>query len=569
MKAVLGFLTPQPKDAADTLQNAKTAAAWLRALPALDVIGRQQQVINALDAMRKSQPSLDLGRIGAIQFVDAALGADRRQLIKQYIENAEGSPKLADRIWQSLWEMSQAFTLAYQSALEHALRQSGNSRWKSVLPLLFVRLVHFHGTDAKLRVFKYERWIPAKWMELHQLYLRACELSCERETVALPAAGSGAQPWSVEQEYLYVLLIHQLNTGNLGPAEIDWAGSQLRAWSRRLTLDPIPKSLEGFFVDLAGRTGLIRRNGNDRGSMLRYVDTTPLSEALERAVAALRDAEATDQGPIAAINQQRLAVLRKIHPSVSPTTLSDLRRDPRTTVAVSARVRIGLARICQDLASKGDEDSPEASTGTEQIEVFPVAGAPRAKRKPLVEDDSLAASLSSWTDPMWEVKDRSVAGLRIAATGGIGQSLSLGALVAVRQSDVDGWLLGVVRRLNKISIEEVEAGVNIIAERMVSVTLAARRRASEDMAYVVDGLDRSTLGDRFEGLYLPPPSRPDKPLAVKTLIVPTSEYSEGRNVILTTANSVYTVALRYLVEQRPDWSWATIQIVEKIARENS
>ena len=169
MKAVLGFLTPQPKDAADTLQSAKTAAAWLRALPALDVIGRQQQVINALDAMRKSQPSLDLGRIGAIQFVDAALGADRRQLIKQYIENAESSPKLADRIWQSLWEMSQAFTLAYQSALEHALRQSGNSRWKSVLPLLFVRLVHFHGTDAKLRVFKYERWIPAKWMELHQL----------------------------------------------------------------------------------------------------------------------------------------------------------------------------------------------------------------------------------------------------------------------------------------------------------------------------------------------------------------------------------------------------------------
>jgi hypothetical protein len=569
MKAVLGFLTPQPKDAADTLLNAKTAAAWLRALPALDVIGRQQQVINALDAMRKSQPSLDLGRIGAIQFVDAALGADRRQLIKQYIENAEGSPKLADRIWQSLWEMSQAFTLSYQTALEHALRQSGNSRWKSVLPLLFVRLVHFHGTDAKLRVFKYERWIPAKWMELHQLYLRACELSCEREAVALPAAGTGAQPWSVEQEYLYVLLVHQLNTGNLGPAEIDWAGSQLRAWSRRLTLDPIPKSLEGFFVDLAGRTGLIRRNGNDRGSMLRYVDTTPLSEALERAVAALRDAEATDQGPIAAINQQRLAVLRKIHPSVSPTTLSDLRRDPRTTVAVSARVRIGLARICQDLVSKGDDSTPEASTGTEQIEVFPVAGAPRAKRKPLVEDDSLAASLSSWTDPMWEVKDRSVAGLRIAATGGIGQSLSLGALVAVRQSDVDGWLLGVVRRLNKISSEEVEAGVNIIAERMVSVTLAAKRRPSEDMAYVVDGLDRSTLGDRFEGLYLPPPSRPDKPLAVKTLIVPTSEYSEGRNVILTTANSVYTVALRYLVEQRPDWSWATIQIVEKIARENS
>ena len=59
----------------------------------------------------------------------------------------------------------------------------------------------------------------------------------------------------------------------------------------------------------------------------------------------------------------------------------------------------------------------------------------------------------------------------------------------------------------------------------------------------------------------------DKPLAVKTLIVPTSEYVEGRNVILTTGRSVYTVALRQLVEQRAEWSWAAIQIVEKKPKE--
>ena len=568
MKAMLGFLTPQAKEAADPLQSAKSAAAWLRQLPALDVIGRQQHVIRVLESMRKEQYAFDLNRIAAVEFVDAALGADRRQLIKQYIENVESSPKLADRIWHALWEMSQAFTLAYQSALETALTEVANARWKSTLPLLFVRLVHFHGTDAKLRVFKYERWIPAKWIELHQIYLRSCELGYDRQPMALPAAGPGVQLWSVEQEYLYVLLVHQLNTGNLGPAEVDWASSQLRAWSRRLALEQIPKSVEGFFIDLAGRTGLVRRDGNDRGSVLRYVDTTPLSEAMERAVAALRDAEATDQGPIAAINLQRLAVLRKIQPALSPSALADHRRDPRTAVAISARVRIGLSRICQDLAAKSSGESLADSSGTEQIEVFPVAGAPRVRRKALVEDDSLAASLSSWSDPMWEVKDRSVAGLRIAATGGIGQSLTLGALVAVRQSDVEAWLLGVVRRLNKVSNEEVEAGVNIIAERLVPVTLAAKRKPSEDMGYVIDGVDLSTMGDRFDGLYLPPPSRSDKPLAMKTIIIPTSEYVEGRNVILTTANSVYTVALRHLVEQRPDWCWATIQIVEKTPREN-
>src|SRR6266700_2229991 len=371
MKAMLGFLTPQA-NAADPLQSAKSAAAWLRQLPALDVIGRQQHVIRALDAMRNGQLGMDLHRVGAIQFVDAALGADRRQLIKQYIENAEASPKLADRIWQALWELAQAFMLVYQAALESALTPATSARWKAVLPLLFVRLVHFHGTDAKLRVFKYERWIPAKWIEMHGTYLRACEMQCDREAMALPAAGSAAQPWSVEQEYLYVLLVHQLNTGNLSPTEIDWASSQLRAWSRRLSLEQIPKSLEGFFVDLAGREGLVRRTGNDRGSMLRYLDTTPLAEGMDRAIGALRDAEMTDQGPIAAINQQRLAVLRKIQPATSPSSRTDLRRDPRVAVVVSARVRIGISRICQDLNAKAEDVSAESST--EQIEVYPVAG---------------------------------------------------------------------------------------------------------------------------------------------------------------------------------------------------
>jgi hypothetical protein len=326
----------------------------------------------------------------------------------------------------------------------------------------------------------------------------------------------------------------------------------------------VPRSPEGFFVDIAGKTGLGRRTGNDSGSMLRYLDTTPLAEALERAIVALRQAETTDQGPAAPINQLRIAILEKVSPSISPNLNSELRRDPRIACAVAAKVRIGLARVCHELMQKEGMEGPEPPSGSEQIEVFAVAdGSGASRRRVPDEHDSLAASLSSFSDPMWQVKDRSVAGLRISASGGIGQSLALGALVVVRQTDVSDWVLGVVRRLNKVSTEEVEAGVSIIAERIVPVTLHSKREPKDDMGFVVNGIDVSTMGARFDGLYLPPPSRPDKPLSVKTLIVPTQEYAEGRSVILTTGRSVYTVALRQLVEQRADWSWAAIQIIEK------
>ena len=393
---------------------------------------------------------------------------------------------------------------------------------------LFTRLVHFYGTDAKLRVFRYERWIPAKWMEMHRLYMRGTELGVDRIPTQLASAGAGGSQWTLEQEYLFVLLVHQLNTGNMSPVELDWASSQLRAWSRRLALDAVPRSPEGFFVDVAGKQGLVRRTGNDSGSMLRYLDTTPLAEQLERAVHALRQSEATDQGPAAPINQQRVAILEKMRPAVSPNLNADLRRDPRVAVTVAAKVRIGLSRICRDLAAKDLNEAPaETPTGAEQIEVYAVADAPRVRRRAPDEHDSLAASISSFSDPMWQVKDRSVAGLRIAASGGIGQALTLGALVAVRQSDVSDWVLGVVRRLNKMNNDEVEAGVSIIAEHLVAVTLHARREAKDDIGIVVNGIDVSTMGARFDGLYLPPPSRPDKPLAVKTLIVPTQEYAKA------------------------------------------
>ncbi len=564
---MFGFLLPG-RDDTDPLQSPRSAAAWLHDLPVLDVMERQQQVMQAFQGMRQAGKPVDLARVNAIGFLDAALGADRRQLIKQYVENFDASPSLADRLWQAIQELTQAFLYAYRAATDAAVDQQASPRWKPLLPALFARLIHFHGTDAKLRVFRFERWIPAKWMEVHELYQRAVGLGIDRTPTVPLSAGSNATRWTVEQEYINVLLIHQLNTGNLAPAEIDWASAQLRAWSRRLALDANPRSPEGFYVRLTGRSGLVRRSGDESGSLLRYLDTTELAHQLESAIMSLRRAELGGEGA-STINAQRVAILERVRPSVAPNLNAELRRDPRVAVEATAKVRVGLARICRGLATgTGPEPSEptDETDGTEHIEVFAVNDGSRPRRQVHDERDSVLASLSAFSDPMWQVKDRSIAGLRIAASGGIGQSLALGSLVAVRQSDLGDWVVAVVRRLNKLSKDEVEAGLSVIAERVVPVSLAARREGGRELGMEVDGLDVSTMGARFEGLYLPPPSRPDRPLAVKTVIVPSSEYVDGRCVILATGRSIYTVALRTIMEQRADWTWCAIQIVEKRPR---
>ena len=565
---MFGFLTTSVRDAADPIVTAKSTAGWLRELPSLDIVARQQLVLRAFDGMRQSRRPMDLGRAQALQYADAALGADRRQLFKQYVESLDTAPKVSDRIWQASLDLTQGFVGAYQNVLETALAPSAYGRWKPHVPLLFARLVHYYGTDAKLRVCRHERWIPAKWVELHRTFLRASELGLDRVPTALGGNHGGGTRWTIEQEYVYVLLLHQLNSGNLSPANLDWVATQIRNWCRRLELVALPKTMEGFFVDLAGRNGLVRRTGQDSGAMLRYLDTTALAEQMDMTLAALRHSEETDQGPVGPINQQRATILEKARAAIAPNLNTDMRRDPRTPCVVAARVRIGLGRIQQELGKPAAGAPAAADTvgGSEQIEVYAVAGPVRTKQRIPDEADTLSASLAAFSDPLWQVKDRSVAGLRIYAGGGVGQTLMLGALVAVRQSDVSGWVLGVVRRLNKLSTDDVEAGVSLIAERVVPVTLHAKREVKQDMGIVVNGFDASMLGPRIEGLYLPPPSRPDKPLVVKTVIVPTHEYAEGRKVILTTGRSIYTVALRQLVEQRADWSWTAIQIIEKQVR---
>ena len=180
------------------------------------------------------------------------------------------------------------------------------------MPVLFARLIHYYGTDAKLRVCRHERWIPGQVGGAAPA--RSCAPASSASIACRPRSarpsGNGTQ-WTVEQEYVYALLLHQLNTGNLSPANLDWAARADPRVEPRLELVALPKSMEGFFVDLAGRAGLARRTGQDSGSMLRYLDTTPLANQLDVTIAALRHSEETDQGPVGPINQQRALILEK------------------------------------------------------------------------------------------------------------------------------------------------------------------------------------------------------------------------------------------------------------------
>jgi hypothetical protein len=629
---MIGFAALQIKDHPDPLQTRRIATEWFRHLPALDVIGRQEHVVRAFDGMRQACTVADLNRIAAIQYLDATLEVDHRRLVKWYLENVRGNAPLAERFWQAANDVNRGFICAYHAALEGALAHARDRRWQSLLPTVIVRLIHFQSIDAKMRLFHNERWIPARWAQLHQLFLRATELCVERVPAALESTDPLAPRWSAEQEYIHVLLLHRLDTGNLAPAELDWASNQLRTWCRELSLEATPATPDGFYVDLSGTSGLARRTGHDKGAKVGYLDTAPLVTRIDEAIAALAEPGGGGAYPL---NAQRIAALTKIRPAVAPRRHADLRRHPRVPVDVPVTISVGLARITADLALKASDDGSDrgeatqseprgrlgadpsatraarqpdrtsgleaatpvlkggngadprgrvmqaarveaitrsvaaAAEGVEEIEIQPLAfdGASddEADTPPVApQPESPPAAMAD--DALCRVKDRSIAGWRLTAPQGTSNGVSLGALIAVRPADAGDWTLGVVRRLHKGKNEELEAGMSLIAERAVPVTLRARRAVAEDFGFDVDGVDTAAMGARFAGLYVMPPSATDARLSLRSVIIPTCEHFEGRSLFLSTPRSSYAVTLRHVVDQHADWSWVAIQVSGRAQR---
>jgi hypothetical protein len=168
--------------------------------------------------------------------------------------------------------------------------------------------------------------------------------------------------------------------------------------------------------------------------------------------------------------------------------------------------------------------------------------------------------------PGWRVKDRSLAGLRLVGRRADAEGLGVGTLVAVRTADFDDWMRGVVRRVRRGDGDALELGVSLLVERALPVTLHARRPASGDLAFDVDGVRATDTLGRFAGLYLIPLAPPEARPPLRTLIIPASEHFEGRSLFLATARSSYAVTLRQLVDRDADWCRVAIQVTARSGR---
>src|SRR4051812_41300759 len=173
------------KPTRDPLADAKSVGRWLMSFPTSDPLALHGEVLAELGRISERTARRTPNRLEAVFELDAVTVPLREALTAQYIEHANRSSKIEHQLWSALFDLTQAFLLAYQAFSREVSAHAHSAKWQQMLPELVGRQVVHLGLDVKTRLYRFEQWIPAKWAELHALFALACGHQIERAPLAL------------------------------------------------------------------------------------------------------------------------------------------------------------------------------------------------------------------------------------------------------------------------------------------------------------------------------------------------------------------------------------------------
>jgi hypothetical protein len=553
------------KSQKDPLADAKSAERWLATFPASDPLAVHAALLVELGALTERDARRTPARLEAIFYLDVQTEALRKSLTSQYLEHGNRSTRVESQLWQALFDLTQGFLLCYQAFDREISQFAQNNRWQSLQPQLIARQIIHQGLDAKIRLYRYEQWIPARWVDLHALFQTACTAQIERKPVAVLAGGVLT---TIEQEYLRVLLLQLMNAGNLSPRHVEWVAEQLSEWCAPLRLSIEGSTVTSFYVDLGSRTGLKRRAPQPLEGRVVFLDTRPLHAVLMQNVVMLeqkvRNNPLSERVPRRA---EQLNLLTKLASQVDPEFRPVVRRGERTDASGSIDAIVGFAKISgflrdDEIGTLADRDTSTKTFG----DALEIATFGRMRNENARALDVVRRRLATYAAPggAWEIRDVSQTGYRLVAPMTVITSMTLGTLTAIRAQGDVLWMLGIVRRMKRLTNERAEIGLQIIADNLVGVELAEQKRGDSD--YSVDGEVPTVSSRRFQGLFLSL-KKPESATAIQTLIVPAGEYQAGKRLRMSAAKSSNSIAFGRLLEQQPDWIWATVESLDHAHRD--
>jgi len=548
----------------DPLSDVRAADRWLSTLPGGDTLAVHSDVIAQLERVAGQTTERTPHRLRAVFHVDAQTGTQRRALIAQYIEHASRSSKIENQLWTALFGLTQSFLHTYQSFAREIADRPQNRRWHDLLPELLCRQIVHLALDARVRLFRYEQWIPAKWAELHALMALACGEQIERRLVTL----NESTTTTIEHEFLRALVLQLMNAGSLTARQVEFIWGELDDWCAPLRLTLEPDAANAFFVDLAGREGLRRRKSGPLEGRVLFLDTRPLHAVMVQHLVTLE--QKIKNEPLSnrtARRSEQLTLFTKLAAQVDPEFKPFARRGERIVTTGNVDAIVGFQKIASYFKEEAHQPIPFADTIGESFDsTMDIAVFGRIRDEPTRRNELARRRIGAHAAPggPWEAKDVSQTGFKLVAPIQVANAVTLGTLVAIHPHGQPRWTLGIIRRMKRTAADRAEIGLQIIADTISAVELAEQRKRTAD-EYSIEGEGTTINGRRFGALLLALRARDGEPM-VQSLIVPAVEYQSAKRYRLTSAKTDYSIRFGRLIEQQPDWIWTAIEPLQSGTR---
>lgn len=559
---MLDFFSRSVKTKSDPLADGASAKAYVDSLKKEFGLGAHDRVTEIMAELNEGSVPVSAGLVEAVLTLNLESHGLHETLCGQYVMNARIPKILEGQLRAQILSYGRQFLAFYQSVLSDGLDGSLAS---GQLPLILARMMHYRQEYARWQLLRHFSPDEGFWLEVHKLYQFAERQAMEASPVFL--FGEQGVATTVQDQYLIMLMLTLLDSGNLPMRQVNFAYELLTLVSNRMSITASFASNSSFVVLLSEDKPARRADARFSGADARFWSTAEVVEILHGWALVLEGGRVPAE------------IKRLIEPGIDASLLRLLCREwaPKPMLFQRAeRISVKDRKIevthrlpvLHKLIRQPDEialqhQNRQAATETfddaANIRIYGFITNRKRDRSPLgpASADAIIAPVQE-KFPEWELSNISQTGLGVSL-GAVGNEwVGLGHLIGFRSSrEAATWSLGMIRRLKHLPKERVYLGIETLSHRPVAAAIRPT-----DVRLIDPSLPEDQVWQGGHIALFVPFNRQGK--SINTLIMPVSVYMLGKQFYMTAKGKHFQIALGKVLEKGSDWCMAEIELVRSL-----
>lgn len=527
-------LEPTDDLASPAFKDTASCAQWLGQLQLTNLHLAHGKLRAQLDEFNR-YPVRSLERMHALELlretVSSVQGDYARKLVAKKLPLSEDELT----VFVSIIGLWQGMVTGYRRCLQDYM--AGNAQLSPYGALLCQRCLLYSG----LQIFEYLRsgyeFDSKLWHQLHALYTFSEEQGLHAMEVA-DTIDDNTVNTSCLATYARTLLACHASRPELTRKQLQLMDRWLAQWGATITLERSYTASKGdalpLAVDLDSMQGLqILQQINPSGNV-RYFAMVPLSKLLRVKTVLLTQGQTPQQLDLGegCSSAECMELLNYLHQCWCEERSERLAE--RRGAVQEAQVCYGMESCFAYIANKPfkqpGKDSGVDTLSRKQIEAF---------GRVLSETGHHDLALMGYLLEIWQIEDESIFGVRLIRKESAGVRLGVSQLIAVRPTNANAFMLGIVSWVKVTQAGQLHAGVRYLPGLPQAIAMKASGvNARESDKYVA-----ALLLPAVPALKVPP-----------SLIIPRGWFQSGRMVEIVQMDKLKSsVRMEFSVEMGSDY----------------